>query len=88
MKDWYLWLKMIQHEWWFYPVSLSLIVAVFLLVFGIRIGITRLIGRLMTPRMRGTEDQVSEQWATPLDLEQFGLVKPMPKKGIRAWIKS
>lgn len=88
MKEWYLWLKEIQHEWWFYPASICLIITVFLVVFGIRIGITRLIGRIMTPRMRGTDDQVSEQWATPADLERFGLVKPMQKKGVGAWIKS
>lgn len=82
MKETFFWLKDAQHEWWFMPGAFLILVLVLAIVFGLRIACTRLVGRLMSPRMTGTEDQVEAQWATAADLEKFGLIKP--RKG---WFK-
>ena len=84
MKEVFFWLKGAQHEWWFIPAGLLLLALVLAIVFGLRIAYTRIMGRIMSPHMKMATDQVEAQWATPDDLEKFGLVKP--KKGLRTWI--
>lgn len=84
MKEWVWWLKDAQHEWWFIPAGLVLLALVLVIVFGVRIAYTRFMGWVMSPRMKMTDDQVEAQWATPADLEKFGLVKR--KGGYREWI--
>jgi len=84
MKDAWLWLQHAQHEWWFFPSAALIIVTIFGVTFGVRIAASRLIGKIMTPRLKLHEDQVDAQWASASDLEAFGLVAPK-KKGLRKW---
>lgn len=85
MKDAWHWLQAAQHEWWFFPAAVLIILTIFGVTFGVRIASSRLIGKIMTPRLKLHEDQVDAQWATAADLEAFGLVTPA-KKGLRKWI--
>lgn len=86
MREAFVWLKDAQHEWWFIPSTLLLLAALLVVVFGMRIAYTRFMGWVMSPRMKMTDDQVEAQWATPADLEKFGLVKP--RKGLlNGWFR-
>lgn len=85
IREWWVWAQVAQHEWWFIPAGLGLLVGMVGLVAVVKIAASRISSRLLNPRMRGTEDQVEAVWATEADLVQFGLIKPM-KRGIWRWI--
>ena len=85
MKEAFYWLQAAQHEWWFFPVAVLIILTIFGVTFGTRIVASRLIGKLTAPKMRKTKNQVDAQWASPEDLEAFGLITPR-KRGLRKWL--
>jgi hypothetical protein len=84
VREWLWWLQDAQHEWWFVPGGLGCLALIIAVFFVGRIAYGRIAGRLMSPRMKGTDDQVESQWATAADLERFGLVER--KKGFWKWI--
>jgi hypothetical protein len=87
MRTWWAWVQVAQHEWWFIPAGLGLLVAVVAIIILVRIAASRLSSWMLNPRMKGTEDQVEAVWATEADLVRFGLIKPR-KRGIKAWMST
>lgn len=84
--EWFYWFRAAQHEWWFIPAGVGVVLLILGVVLCARIAWGRFWGWLMSPSMKGTEDQVEAQWATPDDLERFGLVQP--RKGFGKWTKT
>lgn len=86
--EWLYWLKDAQHEWWFIPSALLILLAGFGIIWGVKLGYrivsTRFMGWLLAPKMKETKSQVDAEWATPEDLETWGLVSPQ-QKAIRKW---
>lgn len=85
---WLHWLQSIQHEWWFIPAGLLLLLAgigiIWGVILGYRIVSTRFMGWLLAPKMKETKSQVDAEWATAEDLEAWGLVSPK-QKATRTW---
>lgn len=86
--EWLHWLKDIQHEWWFIPSSLLILLAGVAIIWGVKLGVrivsTRFMGWLTAPKMKETKSQVDAEWATAEDLEAWGLVSPQ-QKATRKW---